>query len=81
MRLGVGTVFGDAFTWVARRKTELASGYREGSPADVGTPFTRNATGYGFGLILNITPDFFSFATPASDPAPANHASSDGGAS
>jgi hypothetical protein len=70
-----------AFAWVARRKTELATGYGEGSPVNVGTPFTRNTTGNGFGLVLNITPDFFSFATPATNTTPPPKTNADGGAS
>jgi hypothetical protein len=67
--------------WVARRKTELATGYSEGSPANVGTPFTRNTSGNGFGLVLNITPDFFSFATPATNNTPPPKTNADGGSS
>ncbi len=67
--IAFSSTYSIALTWVDRRITELSSGYSEGSPANVGTQFTRTGSGRGFGLILNITPDFFSFSTPAKTPS------------
>ena len=66
LELGITSSFSIAGTAVWRKITELQDGYRVGSPVDAGTTFTTDGTGFGFGLILNVSPDFLKFATPSS---------------
>lgn len=53
-----------AVVW--RKVTDLADGYAVGSPVGINTNYTTEKTGVGFGLILNVSPDFLQFATPSS---------------
>ncbi len=46
-----------------RRVTRLQHGYEVGSPVNSGDPPTREQLALGFGLVLNLTPEFFRFAT------------------
>lgn len=70
---GVEVEFTPTFSLAAaavwRRVTSLADGYAVGSPVEVGTSYTTTKTGVGFGLILNVSPDFLQFATPSSKSA------------
>ena len=66
LELAFSSTYSLAGTFVARQRSELGTGYHVGSPVDSNTTFTRNATGYGFGLVLNVTPDFFTLPTPSS---------------
>jgi hypothetical protein len=62
----VTRTFSVAGTAVWRRVTTLSDGYSVGSPVPAGTNFTTKSTGIGFGLVLNVSPDFLQFATPSS---------------
>jgi hypothetical protein len=58
--------FSIAATFVMRRVTRLQHGYEVGSPVNSGDPPTREQLALGFGLVLNLTPEFFRFATRGS---------------
>lgn len=67
----VTSSFSVAGTAVWRDVTRLSQGYDVGSPVEVGTTFTTEVTGFGFGLVLNVSPDFLQFGTPSSSTAQA----------
>lgn len=54
--------FSIAVTWVGRRVTRLADGVSEGMPVPEGTVTTVTGFDYGWGVILNLSPDFFRIA-------------------
>jgi hypothetical protein len=69
LEVEVTRTFSIAGTVVWRRVTTLSKGYAVGSPVNAGTDFTTKGTGVGFGLVLNVSPDFLQFATPSSSTA------------
>ncbi len=74
LELEFASSFSVAATAVWRKVDTLAGKYVVGSPVQPGTDFTQSATGFGFGLVLNATPDFFQFdkkgGSPPSSPPP-----------
>lgn len=70
------TSFSLAGCAVWRRVTDLSAGYHVGSPVDVGTTYTTTKTGFGFGLVLNVSPDFLQFGSANGSAEPSNNESS-----
>lgn len=54
-----------AIAGVVRRTDQLAHGLEVGAPVDPGTTVTRVAFDFGLGVVVNITPKFFQFASAA----------------
>lgn len=54
--------FSVAAAAVWRNVDTLRHGYVEGSAVESGTDFTRSSTQLGFGVVLNVSPDFLQFA-------------------